>query len=95
VRKGREKGCGRLSVFKGREARLNKAIFHILAQKGPQTIYDTHKELKNQKGLRYVRYASVNKRVRALEVSGYIKRIDTRRTKAGFPAAVYELTARA
>jgi len=36
----------------------------------------------------------VNKRVRLLEESGYIKRIGTRKTKAGFPAAVYELTAR-
>ena len=33
---------GRLSVFKGHEARLNKAIFHILALKSPQTIYDIY-----------------------------------------------------
>ena len=90
-----KRNCGRISVFKGREAKLNKAIFHILALKGPQTIYDIHKELKAQKGLRYIRYATVNKRVRALEESGFVKRAGLRRTKAGFEASTYELTTRA
>ena len=87
-----KKKTERLSVFKGREAKLNRAIFHILARKGPQTIYDIHKQVKNQKRLRYVRYASVNKRVRALEKSGYIKKIGAKKTKAGFEATIYELT---
>jgi DNA-binding Lrp family transcriptional regulator len=90
-----KRNCGRISVFKGREARLNFAVFHILALKGPQTIYDIHKELKAQKGLRYIRYASVNKRVRLLKESGYINKIGVKKTKAGFQASVYELTARA
>ena len=85
----------RLSVFKGREARLNHAIFQILSLKGPQTIYDIHKELKAQKGLRYIRYATVNKRVRLLKESGYINKIGEKKTKAGFEASIYELTARA
>jgi predicted transcriptional regulator len=82
-------------VFKGREARLNHTIFHILALQGPQTIYDIHKELKAQKGLRYIRYATVNKRVRLLKESGYINKTGEKKTKAGFQASVYELTARA
>ena len=86
---------GRLSVFKGREAKLNRAIFHILALKGPQTIYDIHKEVKTRRRLRHVRYATVNKRVRALTESGYIKKIGVKKTKAGFEASIYELTARA
>jgi len=86
---------GRLQVFKGREAKLNHAIFQILALKGPQTIYDIHKEVKTRRRLRHVRYASVNKRVRSLEKSGYIKKIGTKKTKAGFEAAIYELTAKA
>jgi predicted transcriptional regulator len=81
----------KLSVFKGHEARLNQAIFHILALKGPQTIYDIHKEVKAQRGLRQTRYASVNKRVRVLEESGYIKKIGIKKTKAGFEASIYEL----
>jgi hypothetical protein len=81
----------KLSVFKGHEAKLNRAIFHILALKGPLTIYDMHKEAKAQRGLRHIRYASVNKRVRALEESGYINKMGIKRTKAGFEASIYEL----
>jgi DNA-binding PadR family transcriptional regulator len=90
-----KRNCGRISVFKGREAKLNFAVFHILSLKGPQTIYDIHKELKTQKGLRYIRYATVNKRIRLLKESGYINKIGEKKTKAGFQASVYELTARA
>ena len=90
-----KRNCGRILVFKGREAKLNFAVFQALALKGPQTIYDIHKELKAQKGLRYIRYASVNKRVRLLKESGCINKIGVKKTKAGFQASVYELTARA
>ena len=90
-----KRNCGRISVFKGREAKLNFVIFQVLALKGPQTIYGIHKELKAQKGLRYIRYATVNKRIRLLKESGYINKIGVKKTKAGFQASVYELTARA
>ena len=91
----RKKQSGRISVFKGREVRLNRAIFYILAFKGPLTIYDIHKMVKTRRRLRHVRYASVNKRVRSLEELGYIKKIGAKKTKAGFEAYIYELTARA
>jgi len=91
----RKDKTGRISVFKGREAKLNRAIFQILALKGPLTIYDIHKEVKVRRGLRRTRYATVNKRVRSLEESGYIKKIGVKKTKAGFKASIYELTARA
>jgi len=86
---------GKLQVFKGREARLNRAIFQILALKGPQTIYDIHKIVKTRRRLKHVRYASVNKRVRSLEKSGYIKKTGAKKTKAGFKATIYKLSARA
>ena len=91
----RKRKTGRISVFKGQKARLNKVIFHILALKGPLTIYDIHKTVKTHRRLRHVRYASVNKRVRSLEESGYIKKMGVKKTKAGFEAIIYELTARA
>jgi len=94
VARGKRKS-GRLQVFKGREAKLNYAIFQILALKGPQTIYDIHKTVKTRRRLRHVRYASVNKRVRALKESGYINKTGAKKTKAGFEASIYELTARA
>ena len=91
----RKRKRGRISVFKGREAKLNRAIFHVLALKGPLTIYDIHKEVKARRGLRRTRYATVNKRVRSLEELRYVKRIGVKKTKAGFESSIYELTARA
>jgi Fe2+ or Zn2+ uptake regulation protein len=85
----------KLSVFKGREVRLNRAIFHILALEDPLTIYDIYKEVIDERGLNHVRYASVNKRVRALEDSGYIKKACVKRTKASFEANMHEPTTRA
>jgi chromosome segregation and condensation protein ScpB len=90
----RKDKTGRISVFKGREAKLNRAIFQILALKGPLTIYDIHKTVKTKSRLRHVRYASVNKRVRSLEESSFIKKTGVKKTKAGFKASTYELTAR-
>ena len=37
----------------------------------------------------------MNKRVRLLKESGYINKIGVKKTKAGFEASIYELTARA
>jgi succinylglutamate desuccinylase len=84
-----------LSVFKGREAKLNRAIFQALALEGPQTIYDIHKRLRAMRGLRYTHYGNVNKRVRDLQCLEYVKEAGVKSTKAGFEATVYELTARA
>ena len=84
-----------LSVFKGREAKLNRAIFQALALKGPQTIYDIHKKLRTMRGLRYTHYGNVNKRVKDLQNTGYVKEARVKSTKAGFEATEYELTARA
>ena len=92
--KGKRKS-GRISVFKGREARLNFAVFHVLSLKGPQTIYDIHKEVKTQRGLKHTKYTNVNRRVRILEESGYLEKVGTTKTQAGFQATLYQITARA
>jgi len=91
----RKAKSGRISVFKGREARLNKAIFHVLALKGSQTIYEICKEIKIQKGLKQTKYTNVNRRIRILEQSAYLEKTGTRKTQAGFQATIYQLTARA
>ena len=85
----------KLSVFKGREARLNRAIFQSLALKGAQTIYDIHKHVRTFRGLKYAYYGNVNKRVRTLEQLGFVKEVGVKSTKAGFEAIEYELTIRA
>jgi hypothetical protein len=84
-----------LSVFKGREARLNRAIFWSLSVQGTQTTYELHRNVRSIKILRGTHYANVNKRVRALEQLGYVKRIGVRKTKAGFESTVFEMTSRA
>jgi len=81
-------------VFKGREARLNRAIFQSLALKGAQTIYDIHKNVRTLRRLKYTYYGNVNKRVRALQQLGYVKEVRVKSTKAGFEATEYELTTR-
>lgn len=83
-----------LSVFKGREAKLNRAIFQSLALRGAQTIYDIHKHLRTFRGLKYTHYGNVNKRVRALQQLGYVEEVRVKSTKAGFEAAEYELATR-
>ena len=84
-----------LSVFKGREAKLNRAIFKILITKGSQTAYDIHRQLALQKRLRHTRYSTVNKRVHILLERGYIKKEKLRETKAGFRAQMYSITTKA
>lgn len=84
-----------VAVFKGRDARLNKAIFWILAQQSPLTIYDVWRRLRTQRDFAYIPYNTVNRRVRALEEHGYIEKSGERKTKTGFAAVLYRLTARA
>jgi hypothetical protein len=90
----RKAKSGRLSVFKGREARLNKVIFYILALKGPPTIYETCKEVRAEKGLKQTKYTNVNRRIRTLEQSGYLEKAGRRKTLAGFEATLYQLSAK-
>jgi len=63
-----------LSVFKGREARLNRAIIQALAVKEPQTTRELRKRIIQTKGMRHTSYSTVNKRVRSLEHSGYLRK---------------------
>ena len=84
----------KLSVFKGHEAKLNKAIFHILALKGPLTIYDICKEVRTKKGLKHTKYTNVLRRIRALEESGYLEKAGTRKTLPGSERLLYKLSSK-
>jgi hypothetical protein len=84
----------RLSVFKGREARLNHAIFQTISERGALTIYEAHKKIKSLRGLRHTKYTNVSRRVRALEESGYLDKAGVRNTQAGGQATLYQLTTR-
>ena len=85
----------RIAVFRGREARLNKVIFWVLAQRSPLTIYDVWRKLRTQRDFAYMPYNTVNRRVRALEERGYVEKSGERKTKTGFAAKLYQLTTRA
>jgi DNA-binding Lrp family transcriptional regulator len=84
----------KLSVFKGHEARLNRAIFHILALKGPLIIYDIHKEVKAQRGLKHTKSTNVLRRIKALEESGYLEKAGTRKTLSGYERVLYKLSSK-
>lgn len=83
-----------LKLFKGREAKLNHAIFETLAARGPQTKRNMQKEISKQKGLSGTYYASVSKRISALEESGYVRQVKPTQ-EGSSKAAVYELRAKA
>ncbi len=87
--------AGKLCVFKGREARLNKAVFQVLVLKGPQTIYDITREIKRERGFRHTNYTNASRRVRALEELNYLDKAGRRKTQAGNQAVLYMLTLRA
>jgi DNA-binding MarR family transcriptional regulator len=82
-------------VFKGREARLNHAIFQTLTKNDSLTIYEAHKQIKSLRGFRHTKYTNVSRRVRALEESGYLEKSGIRSTQAGGQATLYQLTTRA
>jgi len=94
VAKGKDKS-GRLSVFKGREARLNKAVFHILALKGPHTLYALLGEIRRQKGLLKTRDSVLRRRMEALEKLDYLMKVGTAKTRWGYNTPLYHLTPRA
>lgn len=91
----RKQKTGRISVFKGREAKLNCAIFQILAVESPLTIYDVCKKIKTKKDLRHTKYTNVNRRIKELKKSGYLQTNGIRKTKAGFQTILYQMTTRA
>ena len=89
-RKGSE-----LSVFKGREARLNRAIFEILATFSPQTKRELQKKVSKRRDLRGTYYASISKRMNCLETAGYVKEVKRERIKVESRASDYELRPKA
>jgi DNA-binding transcriptional ArsR family regulator len=84
-----------LSVFKGREAKLNRAIFKTLALKGPQSTNSLYKNVKKLRWFSRKHYGNVNKRIRALEELGYVKATDIQNIEGRTKAVVYELKTKA
>jgi hypothetical protein len=94
VAKGKDKS-GRLSVFKGREARLNRAIFHILALKSPYAFNALLREVRKQRGLQDTRDSVLRRRVEALEKQDFLMKVGTTKARLGYDTPLYGLTPRA
>jgi hypothetical protein len=86
------KNYGKISIFIGRGAVRNLAIFHILVAAGPLSIGDIQRRLNKISGLEVTYYASLNKRVHALVRGGYIGEVTPAADKAfGFKVCRYEV----
>ena len=81
-------------MFKGREARLNRVIFRILASRKLLTSYDMYLEIRRIKGFRHTKYPSVDRRMKALRNEHWTEEKGTRKTKPGFDSPLYELSVR-
>ncbi len=83
----------KLQVFKGREAKLNKAIFYVLSHgESPLAIWNILKQITVRKGFKRTKYAVVNSRVKALETEGYLRMVGVREKKSGGETNLYEIT---
>ena len=69
-------------------------LFRILSVKGPLTAYQVYKHIRKRKEFEGKYYSVVNRRIRKLREQGYLKKVGKIRTKAGFQASLYELTAK-
>jgi hypothetical protein len=91
----RKRDTVRLSVFKGREAKLNRAIFQVLRGESPQAMWDILRKIRKIRAFKHTKYAVINTRVKALEAEGYLKKTGERDTKHGGKTALYEISAKA
>lgn len=83
----------RQPIFKGKGAKLSLAVLMVLAERGPQTIYAIHKALSQTRGFSKLGYPSVNRKVKALEKMGYVKKAHKNKTKRRI-STIYRLTAK-
>ena len=77
-------------MSKGREASLNRALIQALISKEPQTTNQLFTKIAQIEEFKDISYSTVNKRVRSLEQSGYIKKVLVKK-RAGGLSNYYEL----
>jgi hypothetical protein len=95
AKKAEGAGSLKLSLFKGREAKFNRAILLTLFQGGPLVVYDITKEIRKRREFRKTKYTNVNRRVRALLEQGYLETVGSREIQSGFRGVLYQPTIRA
>lgn len=90
----RKQSTGKISVFEGKQAALNLAIFEELS-KSPLIIYDITKRVKEQNPFCRLKPSIVGRRVRNLVNQGYLKKNGSRDTKPGPSRKLFQLTMKA
>lgn len=90
----RKQATGKISVFKGKQAALNLAIFGALS-KTPLVIYDITKQVKEKRAFYRLKPSMVGRRVKDLVNQGYLEIAGSRDTKPGIQATLYQLTTKA
>jgi len=82
----------KLSLFKGREARLNKIILLILGRECCLNIWQVYKRVSETRGFRHTRYHVINRRIRDLEQEGFIEVTMVKETPQGQKVKYYQPT---
>lgn len=90
---GKSKGIV-LDLFTGRGASLNLAITNFLGVKQPQTTRQIGKNVTSIPDFKDTSLSTVNKRVRALQEKGYLKKMETKERVGGL-TNYYALTPKA
>ncbi len=86
----------KLTVFTGRQQKLNRAVFRVLSKNSPLAIWDILQKIKQDlKGFKRTKYAIINARVKALETQGYLRIVGTRTKKQGGSTNLYDITTKA
>ncbi len=85
---------GQISVFQGKKAALNLAIFIVLFNNS-LIIYDITKKIQEQKQFNNLKPSAVGRRIRNLIKKGYLEVAGKRDTKPGPKATLYRLTTKA
>lgn len=80
-------------IFSGKGAKLSLAVLMVLAERGPQTIYAIHKTLSQTRSFSRLGYPSVNRKVKALEKMGFVRKAHKNKTKR-YISIAYKLTAK-
>ena len=86
-----KQATGKISVFKGKQAALNLAIFGALS-KMPLVIYDITKQVKEKRAFYRLKPSMVGRRVKDLVNQGYLEIAGSRDTKPGPQTTLYQLT---
>ena len=85
-------GKTQLSVFKGREARLNRMILLFLCRECCLNIWQVYKRVRETRGFRHLRYHVINRRIRDLEQGGFIEVTMVKETPQGQKVKYYQPT---